>query len=301
MRMIGQLQDEDQARRFGAFLYGQGIDNQVDESHSGGWEIWVHDENRMDEAAGYLHQFVQNPDDPLFTKATHVAVVRRQREEAREAPRRTRIIDARTAFYRPPVPRGIVTIALMAISIVVFLLTKQGYDTRAIQPLAITQFQETDHSVYYRDGLPEIREGQVWRLVTPIFIHFGFLHILFNMWVLMDFGSIIEARKGKLRFLLLVLVTAILSNLAQYVVSGPTFGGMSGVLFGLLAYMWMQGKFNPASELALHPQTVTLMIAWFVLCLVGIIPNVANGAHAAGAAVGAAWGYLSARWATRRR
>jgi GlpG protein len=301
MRMIGQLQDEGQATRFGEFLYGRGIDNQVDESHARGWEIWVHDDTRLDEATAYLRQFMQNPADRVFTKEVKTAVVQRRREEAKETPKRARVIDARTAFYRPPIPYGIVTITLIAISVIAFLITKGGDSTRAIQPLIITEFEETDDALYYSPGLPEIRHGQIWRLLTPIFVHFGIPHILFNMWVLKDFGSIIEARRGKLRFLALVLVTGVLSNVAQFVVGGPVFGGMSGVLYGLLCYMWMQGKFNPASELSLHPQTVTLMMAWFVLCLVGIIPHVANTAHGAGAIVGAVWGYLGARWATRYR
>jgi GlpG protein len=303
MRMIGQLQDEDQAKRFGAFLYGRGIDNQVDEGHAGGWEIWVLDDTRLDEAADYLRRFKEDPNDPIFTRQTKVAVTQRQRQEAKEAPRRTRVIDARTAFYRSSIiPHGAVTIALIAICVIVFLMTKGGDDFRAIRPLFITQPEyRFEHRIALWQSLPEVFHGQVWRLLTPIFVHFGIPHILFNMWVLRDFGSIIEARRGKIRFLALVLATGVLSNVAQYVVDGPVFGGMSGVLYGLLCYMWMQGKFNPASELALHPTTVQLMMAWFVLCLVGVIPNVANTAHATGAIVGGLWGYIGARWATRYR
>jgi GlpG protein len=80
------------------------------------------------------------------------------------------------------------------------------------------------------------------------------------------------------------------------------FGGMSGVVYGLLCYMWIQGKFNPAGDLSLNPQIVTFMIAWFFLCLTGLLRvDVANTAHAAGAVVGGVWGYLGARWATRYR
>ena len=128
-----------------------------------------------------------------------------------------------------------------------------------------------------------------------MFLHFGFLHIFFNMLWLRDLGSMIEARKSTWMLLLLVLVIAGTSNLAQYLVSGPTFGGMSGVVYGLLGYIWMQGKFDPASKLSLEPQTVLFMIAWFFLCLFDLVGNVANTVHAVGLGVGIAWGFLAAR------
>jgi GlpG protein len=105
----------------------------------------------------------------------------------------------------------------------------------------------------------------------------------------------IEARKGSWLLLILVLAIAAVSNVAQYIVGGPAFGGMSGVVYGLLGYVWMQGKFRPSSGLALHTQTVTMMIIWFFLCLSGMMGPIANTAHAVGAVVGIAWGFLTAR------
>ena len=76
---------------------------------------------------------------------------------------------------------------------------------------------------------------------------------------------------------------------------------MSGVNYGLFGYIWMKGKFDPGDGLELNPTTITILLAWFVICFTGVFGNIANGAHAGGLAVGAAWGYLSAlRW-TRTR
>jgi GlpG protein len=91
------------------------------------------------------------------------------------------------------------------------------------------------------------------------------------------------------------------SNVAQFLMSGPLFGGMSGVVYGLLGYVWMQGKFNPASNLHLQRQTVRLMIIWFFVCLTGLIGPIANTAHAVGAVMGIAWGYITARLSRIRR
>ncbi len=58
----------------------------------------------------------------------------------------------------------------------------------------------------------QILAGQVWRLVTPIFLHFGPFHLLFNMVFLYLLGGMIEERRGPWRYLLLGLVCAVLSN-----------------------------------------------------------------------------------------
>jgi GlpG protein len=103
----------------------------------------------------------------------------------------------------------------------------------------------------------------------------------------------IEARQGTLQLALLVVVIAGLSNFGQYYVSGPIFGGMSGVVYGLLGYIWIRGKFDPGSGLFLHPSTVNMMLIWFVLCYTNLLGPVANTAHAVGLIAGIAWGYLS--------
>ncbi len=303
MRPIGRLSDENQAKRFGDFLYAQHIENQVDATADGSWEIWVLDDENVEPAQQALTAFTQQPDDPRFAQAARVAVRQRKQDEQAQIGKRTRLIDGRMIFYSPPVSLGILTIVLIVISVAVTLVTNFGKDDRFVQPLSIVEHQYESGYVQWNSGLPEIRRGQIWRLFTPMFLHFHFLHLFFNMLWLRDLGSMIEARKSPWMLLLIVFVIAGASNLAQYLWSGPNFGGMSGVVYGLLGYMWMQGKFNPASQLSLEPQTVTLMIVWFFLCVSGVMGPVANMAHGAGLAVGVAWGFLAARLALvlRRR
>jgi GlpG protein len=301
MRLIGQLQDETRARRLSDFLYDQGIDSRVDQADGGGWEIWVLDEHRVEDATALLNRFAQNPEEPSFAETARRGARRRQHNQEQAVAKRARLVDARTMFYQPPVGHGVLTVVLIAISVLVSLVTGLGDNDRRLQPFSITQYSFDNNYVEWQSGLPEIRHGQIWRLFTPMFIHFGIIHLFFNMLWLWDLGSMIEARRGTWMLLVLVLVIAALSNVAQYKVSGPTFGGMSGVVYGLLGYIWMQGRYNPAAGLALHPQTVTMMIVWFFLCLFGIIPNVANTVHAVGAGVGIAWGFLAAHLATSHR
>lgn len=170
-----------------------------------------------------------------------------------------------------------VTAALIALSIIVALLSKIGSDFQLIHVLFISE---------YRQGLPEILSGQLWRLFTPIIIHFGILHIAFNMLWLYQLGSAVEQRQNSKRMLILVIVFSVLSNLAQFFWSGPIFGGMSGVVYGLLAYVWAQGKFNPRSGLELDQNTTIMMLIWFIVCWLGLVGNIANMAHTIGLVCG---------------
>jgi len=198
---------------------------------------------------------------------------------------------------------GIMTVALIITCVATFFVSRMGENTEAVGAFYISEFVHIvakEAPVYVtatQNLLLEVREGQVWRLITPIFLHFGFLHILFNMFWLYDLGSLIENRRGTGYFLAFILLAAIISNIVQYSVSGPSFGGMSGVVYGLFGYVWMKGKFDPGDGIEMNPSTVTIMLAWFALCFTGIFGHVANWAHAAGLAVGTLWGYMSAmRW-----
>jgi len=295
MRLIGYLQNEIHAKRFSNFLYSKDIESEIEQHASGRWEIWILDENCIERAKSLLDQFNQRPDDPSFSTSARAASRKKKRDEKIQTGKRSRVIDGRTLFYKPPVPLGIVTIILIGISIVVAVITYLGENEYFVKPLLITEYREEGDYIYWQSDLPEICHGQVWRLFTPMFLHFNILHILFNMLWLRDLGSIIEAYKGWWMLLLLGFVIAGVSNVAQFLVSGPLFGGMSGVVYGLLGYVWMQGKFNPASKLRLQSQTVHLMIFWFFICLTGLVGPVANMAHAVGAATGIAWGYIAAR------
>jgi GlpG protein len=143
-------------------------------------------------------------------------------------------------------------------------------------------------------SLPEIRHGEIWRLFTPIFIHFNVLHIFFNMLWLRDLGSMIEGRQTSLYFAILVLVLAAGSNLGEFFITHQaSFGGMSGVVYGLLGYVWIRGKLDPGSGLYLHRTTVTMMLIWLVVCFTGLVGPVANFAHLTGLLMGMGWGWIS--------
>ena len=294
MRLIGHLTDENAARAFADYLYVQGIENQLEQDKYDGWGIWISDEDKIGRASDLLTAFRQNPTDPKYTiEAKGAAELRAQVQKDQESYRKR--LRSRRQLFRPLTAYGFgpLTFAMIAVSVVVFFLSRFAENLEAIKALFISTHFAATRSLSW-DGLPpEIRHGEVWRLITPIFIHMGILHILFNMLWLRDLGSMVEGRQSSIHLLILTLVIAACSNLAQYFVSGPIFGGMSGVVYGLLGYVWIRGKFDPASGLYLHPYNVIMMLVWFFACLLNIIPHVANTAHAVGLGIGIAWGYLS--------
>lgn len=179
----------------------------------------------------------------------------------------------------------IVTVALVGLSVAATLYTGFGSNMGNMSTLLITE--------YLHAGLPEVMSGQVWRLITPIFLHFAWYHLAFDALWMWQLGSVIERRLGPWDLGVLVLVVGIGSNLAQFLSTGPLFGGLSGVVYGLLAYFWVQGRFNPRFGLVLNESVVYLMLGWFVLCWIQVIPNVANWAHTGGLVIGLAAGWAS--------
>ena len=108
---------------------------------------------------------------------------------------------------------------------------------------AITEFSPSlTELLFFVD--PE--KGLYTRLLSPIFLHFGLLHLVFNCLWLSLLGARIESNEGSIHLLVLVLVTGICSNMAQYYWSGSIyFGGLSGVIYALLGYIWIKNKIAP--------------------------------------------------------
>lgn len=115
----------------------------------------------------------------------------------------------------------------------------------------------------------KIRQGEVWRLFTPALMHGGFLHILFNMlwtWILL---KQMEGRLGRFKILLLILLMGVIANVAQYLMSGPLFLGFSGVIVGLVGFIWMRQKIAPWEGYPLQ-RPVIFFVLIFVLAMLAI-------------------------------
>lgn len=307
MRQLATLSNSETARTFADYLLTLRIDTKL-EQEPDGWAIWVRDEDHLPRARQELEEFTRNPSDPRYTAAPRAADNLRQHRQQEEAAyhRRQERFNRR---MNGPIASQRWTVVLIVVCVLVSLLSDGGHNPKIVQALSITSYRSFEGFIL-TPGLEPILQGQIWRLVTPIFLHFGIWHLLFDMYMLYYLGGAIERRRGPLRYLLLVLIFAVFSNLVQYyfgnpVLDGgelkwlhlPMFGGMSGVVYGLFGYIWMKARFHPEVGLGISPNTVVILILLLMLGMTPILrfifgSGVANGAHLGGLIAGMVIGYL---------
>ena len=310
MRPVGTLAEAKQARMFGDYLTTLGIRSSVEASEKG-WTIWVRNEGDVRKAVMEFRQFCANPDDDRYAGVRGAADAARREAERDEERRRRNVISPRqewfthtrsvaTGFRRETLWKSRLTLALIAVCVGVALATSLGSDHNEVMNALLIAPVAIHGNTIAWNGLSEVLHGQAWRLVTPIFLHFGVLHILFNMWWLKDLGSMIESRKGPLKLAALVLVSAVASNLVEYAWDGPLAGGFSGVIYALFGYVWMKGRFEPGEGMAASRTDVAIMIGWLFYCMTGWAGPIGNAAHLSGLAVGMLAGWAPHRLLPRR-
>lgn len=146
-----------------------------------------------------------------------------------------------------------------------------------------------------------LADGQLWRLWTPAFLHFDIFHIVFNGLWLWDLGRRLEQLQGRWRYLISVMFLAVAANLSQYYWDGgAVFGGMSGVIYGLVGYIAVRKKLAPAPLIDVPNGIIIFMLVWLCLCMSGVVDlfmtgGVANGAHVGGLVAGVLLGLIASR------
>ncbi|WP_435010170.1 rhomboid family intramembrane serine protease [Tundrisphaera lichenicola] len=304
MREIGTIDREDDARILADYLLTLDISTKVVDRADGSWAVWVHKEDRVPQARQILEEFAADAANPRYRAAVPTAREIRKKVEKEEAGYRKRVRDLRDRWEGPIYNRAPLTFTLMVISIIVtavlFAHINLSWSVSDILSYSIVtndiQGFRVDH------GLQNIRQGEVWRLITPIFLHGGMAHLFFNMLALIYLGDRIETRKGTWRLLAFVIVTAVLSNSGQFLHSGGSFGGMSGVIFAMAGYLWVKGHVDPGDGLSLDPRSTNWMLGWLALGFIaaefapqgaqGFPYNMANIAHAVGIVSGMIIGAL---------
>ena len=298
LRQIGTLPRNLDSQLFGDHLLALGMKARFDEQPDG-WLVWIYNEDHLARARAELEAFVHQPDDPRFGVAAKAAEEVRRNEARLQKEYRKNFREVSDLWTGMRLRRRPLTLTLVIVAVVVFILeqTPAGFAVR--NALGITPAHFDPQRGWVDDGLSRILSGEAWRLVTPIFLHFGPLHILFNSWAITLEGTMIEVARGTRRLAILVLVSAVLSNLGQYVYMDRfepdglhLFGGLSGVGYALFGYLWMKGQYEPEQGMILHPNTITTMLLWLVLCMTGWLGPIANAAHVVGLLVGIAFGVL---------
>lgn len=314
MRRLGTLAPP-AAQRFAAALRSRGIGTDLRPEPDGSSSIWVNDEDQLPAAREVLTAFEADPNARRFDPppASETDIGHPKSEQPAGARR------GESAWRRAPV-----TLMLIGTSVIVSLVTLTGdfwpgrgdFGSRAAQDLYISSHKPVlinGRPGIQWDDLNEIKSGQIWRLVTPIFMHGGPLHLLFNMAWLWLLGGAVEAVRGSWRLAALVLISAVASNLAEYYFNfgfdikggitsdigfhpDPMFLGMSGVVFALFGFVWIRSRLVPRSGFLMPRDMVVWMLIWLLVCTSGLAGPIANVAHGVGLLVGMVLGGVPRLW-----
>lgn len=199
-----------------------------------------------------------------------------------------------------------VTAAILLLCLVVAGVTGLGDNLSTIGWFTFLEFRVQGEYLYFTPLAQGLAEGQWWRLVSPMLLHFGVLHLAMNALWYWELGKRIELRQGPWMLLGLTLVFSLVSNLAQHYTSGPSlFGGLSGVLYGLLGHVWLYQWLAPNPLFSLPKGVLVMMLIWLLVCLTGVVGQlgfgqVANAAHVGGLLIGCLTGLLGGALARRK-
>ncbi|WP_223952574.1 rhomboid family intramembrane serine protease GlpG [Aeromonas caviae] len=233
--------------------------------------VWLADERRLAQAQQEVKRFLSEPNHPRYMEASWQSGHADARIDYSKG-----MTDPVTDFLHQAGPLTLVVIiACLAIY--------------ALNAIGLPIFDE----LAFHPTLAQFTDWQAWRYVTPAFIHFSVLHLVFNLLWWWYLGGQIEQRLDSGKLFILLIVGAALPNIAEFFASGPRFGGLSGVVYALLGYSWLRARLQPDCGLAMPPALMGFMLVWLVLGFLDMLGTpTANMAHLVGLLVGLAQGWL---------
>ena len=262
MILLGRVPNPRMAQAFIDYLFNLDIDCQLRQQQ--GFELWLVTTDQQQLAQDEFEQFIVNPSHPKYLAASWTNANPQISAVGHSAAN----VEMLANFISHSGP---VTLVTFGVAVVVYLSYLLGFNF-VYQALA------------FFPSLELAQVSQIWRLFTPTLLHFSTLHILFNLVMWWYLGGLIENKVSSSKLLVMLVLASIFPNIVQYLMTGPAFGGLSGVVYALVGYVWWR---NPKVGLYLPPAYIGFMLVWLVMGffdLMGI--KVANGAHVGGLIVG---------------
>lgn len=259
---------------FSRWLTGQGVVHRI--SEEGGYQVlWLEDPEHAQPVLAALERFLAEPE------------LRRAVDQQNRSPV---FVGGR---WQPSPGHAPLVLGIIVVAVLMAWATGMGHNELSAALMVIDPRSYDWSTLSGRlDALAStLAGGQVWRVLTPDFLHFSWSHLIFNSVMLWFLGSQIEWFDGRARLVALFLVISLVSNGLQYLVSGPLFGGLSGVVYGILGYCWLSQRRVPRFQFP--PALITFAVAWMVLGFTPLpeilgLGRMANEAHLGGFVAGLA-------------
>ena len=308
MRRLGSISEQTHAEHVTDYLLTLNVHARA-EQEDGEWAVWVLDEEKLDEAREVFKELKENPNDERLKGVAQQATALREAEIQRRREAASNVVEMRGKWNTGTGRKIPITFTIIAICVGVALFTEMKPSNSAL--FRGLQFVDPILKIENPsiDVFANIRRGEIWRLISPVLMHFGTMHIVFNMYMLYQLGGMFEQLRGSRRFLAFVIGAAAFSNIVQMVVYEltdvgiPLMGGFSGVDYALFGYVWMKSSFDSSSGFRISPTSIIIFVAYFFLCFSpqfgGWITGgggIANGAHAGGMLFGIVVGYAPTLW-----
>lgn len=251
--------------------------NVVIEKHGEGF-VLLCDYLQQNAVSALFDEFIKNPHQSKYQFAAW--------EQAKPEPVITNSTPLLQAFQERLFDHaGIVTLSIFILCWLVFIFSALGFDWVLFTELKF--YQQLSLSYFLKEP---------YRIVTPILIHFSLMHVAFNSIWWWQLGGDIEKKIGKIQLINLLVISAVISNLGQYIVSGSNFGGLSGVVYALVGFVWCLGHLQPKSGLQLSNVMMGFLFGWLALGFLNWLPvNTANTAHLLGLLIGCIMALIKSR------
>jgi GlpG protein len=306
MRHLATISDKSSAESFVAFLLTQGISTHVEPDSKDGatWDIWVRDEDKNQEAKALYDSYLESPNDPRYADALGQAKSILQEQKKKSIERRKNIHSTSLPnrnLFGGSIPPLTMTLVILCVGLGLVTWFSQPERNNWLGNAAMKKLSFVDQGLYRKtkDPAASIKQGELWRIWTPAFLHGHPIHLLLNMLSLVALGRIAERMEGIGKYALILVLVGLFSHLLQGLMpaslyGSPNFVGISGVVLGLLGYVGTKTTLRPDLGFQLsgsaYVMTGLLLLLGFTGGTDGI--QMANMAHLGGLVGGILVGLL---------
>lgn len=268
-----------------AVLRVQGVQVRVSEE-AGEQVVWARDERDVEAVTQALVALERGE---IARAAEGAAQVRRGLGDTLEGPNNAPLVNQaagivwRLARFSRRCP---LTASLVLATLIVALLSRNGRDVAGVAMLFFPALPFVSATDLF---LQLLSPWLLLRSVTPALLHFGELHLVFNLLWLLYFGRQLERVQPAVLVFLVYVLTAFAGNFVQYYTGGSAaFGGLSGLIYGLVGYTWLLGVMAPSSGVQLRTSTFAVFVIALLAMAIFASDSIASGAHLGGLVAGLA-------------